>query len=243
MVKRIVSIVPNTITCCNLVAGTLAVIAAFQGPVKTGVLGLTGFELAWLMITAAAAFDFFDGFSARALHAYSPLGKELDSLADLVSFGVAPGMIIFNLFHYLNSPSWVPYLSLVIPVCGALRLARFNIDDRQTSSFIGLPIPANAIFWIGFSAWLVDCSARGPVEGERLWLSVALVPVVALSMVCNLHMFSLKFKNLKIRDNALRFIQIIATFLLIAIIGVPGAALSIALYFILSVIDNRLSGR
>lgn len=238
MVKRIISSVPNAITCCNLLAGTLAIIASFQGMSTPGPLGLTGFELAWLLVTAAAAFDFFDGFAARLLHAYSPLGKELDSLADLVSFGVAPGMIMYNLFHALGTPAWVTFLTLIIPVCGALRLARFNIDDRQSTSFIGLPIPANAIFWIGFSAWLLH-TTPGTLEGSRLWFSAAIVPVLALTMVCNLHMFSLKFQNMKFRSNILRYAQIFATFALLAIFGVPGAALSIALYFILSIVDTR----
>ncbi len=227
--------IPNSITCCNLLSGALACIAAFQGP-AAGPLGLSGFELAWLLITAAAAFDFFDGFAARLLHAYSPLGKELDSLADLISFGLAPGLLMFNLFGYLGAPEWLHYLPLVIPVCGALRLARFNIDTRQTTSFIGLPIPSNAIFWIGCSAWLLE--ERPTASGTTAALLALAVIAISLSMVCSLPMFSLKFHNLRLRDNALRFLLIGATALLLAIFGVPGAALAILLYFVLSIADT-----
>lgn len=95
---------------------------------------------------------FCDGFAARLLHAYSSLGKELDSLCDLVSFGVGPSLLIFNCMTETSATPWLAWMVFLIPVCGALRLARFNVDDRQTTSFIGLPIPANAIFWIGYSA-------------------------------------------------------------------------------------------
>lgn len=234
MANTIKTSIPNAVTCCNLLSGALACIAAFHGQ-ATVAGGLSGFEAAWLLITAAAAFDFFDGFAARLLHAYSPLGKELDSLADLVSFGLAPGLLMYNLLTTYAAPEWTHFLPLMIPVCGALRLARFNIDTRQATTFIGLPIPANALFWIGCSAWVLGSDS---LEGSRLWLVVALVAAVSLSMVCNLRMFSLKFENMKLQGNMMRFLLIASTAALLIIFGVQGAALAIVLYFILSIIDN-----
>ena len=131
--------IPNFITCLNLFSGCVGVYLAFQG----------NFQGAFIAVIVSAVFDFFDGFAARLLKAYSPMGKELDSLADMVSFGVLPGAMVFSLLSKTGISEWLPYVAFVIPVFSGLRLAKFNIDERQTSSFIGLPTPANAIFWGG----------------------------------------------------------------------------------------------
>lgn len=242
MIKRIISSIPNTITCCNLLSGCLACIAAFHAADADVLWGLTGLQLAWVLIGAATVFDFCDGLAARLLRAHSLLGKELDSLADLVSFGLAPGLMMHNLLIALEAPQWAPWLALCIPVLGALRLARFNVDDRQTTSFIGLPIPSNAIFWIGYSAWLTGCHspiAHGaPIDGWPLWLTVALIPAIALMMVCGLHMFSLKFKSMRPKVNVMRYIILLAAILLLLTVGVAGLALAILLYIALSIIDQ-----
>ena len=135
--------IPNTVTCCNLFSGCLAIVWAYQG----------NYQVALSFILLGAVFDFFDGMLARALQAYSPLGKELDSLADDITFGVAPSMIVFSLFKEVSVPAflspvagYLPYAAFLIAVFSALRLAKFNIDTRQTSSFIGVPTPANALF-------------------------------------------------------------------------------------------------
>src|ERR1035437_3641113 len=142
--------IPNFITCLNLFSGCVGVYLAFQG----------NFQGAFIAIIVSAVFDFFDGFAARLLKAYSPMGKELDSLADMVSFGLAPGAIVFSLLSETGINEWLPYLAFIIPVFSGLRLAKFNIDASQTTSFIGLPVPANAIFWAGlvysFPALLID---------------------------------------------------------------------------------------
>ena len=138
----------------NLFSGCMAVVSAFHFNETIG--AMQGYEWAFLFIGLATVFDFCDGLSARLLHAYSALGKELDSLSDLVSFGVAPAALVFNLIQS-QTGSWVAFLAFLIAVFGALRLAKFNIDDRQTTSFIGLPIPANAIFWPG--TWTSAISA------------------------------------------------------------------------------------
>ena len=112
---------------------------------------MQGYQVAFVLIALAAVFDFFDGFTARLLHAVSPLGKELDSLSDAVSFGLAPGMVLYNMLVQYEPESGVAYIAMLIPVFGALRLAKFNVSTDQSTTFTGLPIPANAIFWIGFT--------------------------------------------------------------------------------------------
>lgn len=136
--------IPNTITSCNLFCGCIASYMAFHSK----------YELALLFIVLGATFDFFDGMTARLLHVSSPIGKELDSLADDITFGLAPAAIAFSLFKEVHYPDFLqplsgimPYTAFLIAVFSALRLAKFNLDERQTSSFIGMPTPANALFW------------------------------------------------------------------------------------------------
>ena len=139
--------IPNTVTCLNLFSGCIACVMAFEAR----------YDLALLFIILSAVFDFFDGMLARVLNAHSIIGKDLDSLADDVSFGVAPSLIVFSLLKEMYYPAsmefiapYLPYAAFLISVFSALRLAKFNNDTRQTSSFIGLPVPANALFWGSF---------------------------------------------------------------------------------------------
>ena len=151
MTHKIKGEIPNTITCLNLLCGCMAVISAFgTGPSY----GIESYQWAFIFIGLASIFDFCDGAMARLIHAYSPLGKELDSLSDLVSFGLAPAMLLYVTIGSLSSIHWMPYTALAIAICGGIRLARFNVDTRQTTEFIGLPIPANAIFWVGAIAFM-----------------------------------------------------------------------------------------
>ena len=130
--------IPNTITCLNLISGCIATYLAFQNK----------FEWALLMIVVGAVFDFFDGMVARLLHVSSPIGKELDSLADCITFGFAPSAIVFSYLCTLPSHlPYLPFLAFVMAAFSAIRLAKFNLDERQTLGFIGLPTPANALFW------------------------------------------------------------------------------------------------
>ena len=216
----IVKNIPNTITCLNLAAGVMAIICASAGD-------------ATLWGTAAVA-DFLDGFAARLLHAYSDLGKELDSLCDLVSFGVAPAMIMYNCLDAMSTAEWVKWLVLLIPVCGALRLARFNIDTRQTTSFIGLPIPANAIFWIGYSAL-----CYGGAEFLTQWWMAALAIVLeSWLMVSPLRLFSLKFKTWGWKGNMWRWMLVVTAVVLVFCMGVPGLMWLIVAYVLYGVFDN-----
>ena len=221
--KRLSSYIPNIITCCNLTAGSLAVIMALRGT----------FEQAAIFILIAAVCDFLDGLSARLLHAYSDMGKELDSLSDLISFGLAPGLMVYALLNdYLLLPygnlEYLAYIALLIPVAGGIRLAKFNVADRQTTSFIGLPIPANALFWIGVC--FADTRDWHPV------IILALIVLFSYLMVSNLPMFSLKASNLSWSNNKLRYILIITSLGLIIWLGLTGLAGAIIAYILLSLI-------
>ena len=230
MIKRIISCIPNTITCLNLLSGAMAVILSFH--LKEEFCGLPALTLAFIFIGAAAVFDFCDGAAARALKAYSALGKELDSLSDLVSFGLAPAMLIFNSMEIFGAGAW-SFAALFIAVMGALRLAKFNIDDRQATSFLGLPIPANAIFWVGALAW-IDGHGFPPV-----WVMMVLIASTGLLMVSNLPMFSLKFKNFNLRENIRRYALILAAVLFVIYDGVAGLAWTIVFYLVLSLVPER----
>ena len=212
----------------NLLSGVVAIIFAFHFN-EDICWGLKGFQWSFICIAASALFDFCDGASARLLHAYSALGKELDSLSDLVSFGVAPAMLMLNALLLSTGGCWLSYAALFIPVMGALRLAKFNIDETQKTTFSGLPIPANAIFWIGYVNMIAADGVKFPV-----WVSVAIIVAVSLMMVVNMRMFSLKFKNFSLRDNWLRFLIIAATVALVAIFGGTGLMWTILLYILLS---------
>ncbi len=228
MFRRIINSIPNTITTLNLLSGVAPIIFSFHFADQIG--DLRGYQWAFICIGCAALFDFADGASARLLHAYSDLGKELDSLADLVSFGVAPSMLVFNVINFANQTTLSPWaiVALLIPAMGALRLARFNIDTRQTTSFIGLPIPAGAIFWIGLVSWTMTSGYPGN------WIMAVLVAGMSLMMVSNLGMFSLKFKNFNFAENIHRYIIVIAAILFVIFCGLTGLMWTIFFYIILS---------
>lgn len=225
--KAIINNIPNFLTLMNLLSGIIAIIFAFDSFGQFGLM--PGWRWAALMIGIAALFDFFDGAVARLLNARSPIGKELDSLADMVSFGVAPALLLMNILLYAGG-GWIAYTALFLPLMGAVRLAIFNIDASQTTEFKGLPIPANAIFWIGFVAMMVVWGLH--IDSR---LMIILIGLMGILMVSRLRMFSLKFHNLRFRGNVLRYGIIIAAALLVAILGLPGLTLTIMLYIALSV--------
>lgn len=194
--------------------------------------GLPAYQWSFIFIAIGAVADFLDGFAARALHAYSNLGKELDSLCDMVTFGVAPAMILLHLFLNYGVSPWLGWAALLIPVAGGIRLARFNIDTRQTSTFIGLPIPANAIFWIGYSALF----AQDGVEflSEWYWF----IPILLIEcwlMNCPLRIFSLKLKNLNLKENFPRYLLVLAALICCITLGVGGLLWLIVFYVGLSI--------
>ena len=177
--------IPNTITSMNLLCGALGVIFTFQGRL----------DLAFYLMIAAAVLDFFDGFAARLLKAYSPLGKELDSLADLVSFGLLPALMLHRRMIEGGETGFLTYIPLVIVIFSALRLAKFNIDDRQTENFLGLPTPACAI-WCGSLIYAADNGISSGVEMlHNPYFIPAASVIMALLLVCEIPMLSMKFKK------------------------------------------------
>lgn len=221
--------IPNTVTCCNLFSGCIATVMAYE----------MRYDLALMFIVLAAVFDFFDGMLARLLDARSPIGKDIDSLADDISFGLAPAMTVFSLFKEVHYPAflagfapWMPYTAFLIAVFSALRLAKFNIDTRQTTSFIGMPTPANALFWASLTA-----GAHGFLTSEGFnaaWLFV-MVCLFSYLLVAEIPMFSLKFKNLSWASNKTQYIFLAVCIVLLATLGISGFAACISWYLLLSV--------
>lgn len=217
-------------TLLNLAAGVMAIICAFRG---TGPWwGLEGWQWGAIFIGIGAVADFLDGFFARLLKAYSELGKELDSLSDLVSFGVAPALLVFNVMEGIEEiEPWLKWAMLLVPAVAAVRLARFNIDTRHTTFFFGLPVPANAIFWIGY------CSL---MEGGAHFLTLSAIFVPVLLLECWLMLSPLRLMSLKMHDYAFRGLNIwryalaVAAVALVFCMGVSGFMWLIVFYVILS---------
>ncbi len=227
--------IPNFITSLNLASGFIAAIYALNGNLVTA---------SWLIL-AAMVFDFLDGFSARILKAYSDIGKELDSLADIVSFGVAPALIIYQLTDRSLSPdtSSVVLLSVVImPVCAGLRLAKFNIDETQTKSFKGLPTPANALAVISV---VIAAHYTGPgILTNFTGSAIALILftfILSLLMVTRLPLLSLKTNHVKFKGNEGRYILILILATSFALLGLKAAPLIIPLYIITSLLSLLFS--
>ena len=232
MANAITRHIPNTITCLNLFSGCIACVMAFEA----------NYIWAAFFILLSSIFDFFDGLTARLLKAYSPMGKELDSLADDISFGVAPALMVFSLFKEVHYPefltgiaTYIPYFAFVIAVFSALRLAKFNIDERQTSSFIGLPVPANALFWASLIVGAHDFLTS--THFNAIYLALLVILFSGL-LVSEIPMFALKFKNLSWADNKIAFIFILVCIPLLVFLQVSGFAACIVWYILLSAITK-----
>jgi CDP-diacylglycerol--serine O-phosphatidyltransferase len=220
--------IPNSLSCLNLFCGCVACIAAFSGD----------FLLTGIWVVAGAVADFFDGFAARLLKSYSPIGKELDSLADDVTFGLAPAVAVFSFLqtavvaYSFPAVEYIPYLAFLLAVFSALRLAKFNIDERQTSSFIGLPTPANALFWVSL---LIGIEQYAATHHYVFWIVVALIIVFSFLLVCELPMFSLKMKNFSWKDNKLQYTLTVCIVVSVIFLKFSGLAVGILIYILLSV--------
>lgn len=222
--------IPNSITCLNLISGCIATYWAFQGDA----------QLALLFIVIGAVFDFFDGMVARLLHVSSPIGKELDSLADDITFGFAPSAIVFNFLVPLTthlSPI-IPYLAFIMAAFSALRLAKFNLDERQALGFIGLPTPANALFWGSLLVGLGEEIATLPYAG---YLILAGVLISSYLLVAEIPMFALKFKTWGWKGNEIKYIFLLTCIPLLLLLEISGLAAIIAWYVILSVVSTQLA--
>ncbi len=234
--------IPNFITSLNVLCGSIAVVYILKGMLSTAVL----------LIFLAAVFDFLDGMSARLLKAYSPIGKELDSLADMISFGLAPGLIMYKLLeisifkeavlpdlesNFSATELLVVGCSFLIPIFSALRLAKFNVDERQTSSFIGLPTPANALFICSLA--LIE--EHGTLPGiDHFLLSTPVLIAITLFfsylLVAEIPMFSLKFKNLSWKANRVQFLFLAGSVLLLSALQLYGISAIVLLFIAISVV-------
>jgi len=233
--------IPNFITILNLTAGCFSIVSVFDNNIF----------MASIFIFASAIFDFLDGTFARILNAKSEIGKQLDSLADIVSFGVAPGMIVYQLLNKSNfliipdntAFQFLVFAAFLIPAFSAIRLAKFNLDVNQSDSFIGLPVPANAIF-IASLPIISDLNLFNYVWLNEIvfntWFLIALCIITSYLLISKIPMFALKFKNLKWKENKLRFIFLIICVTLLVIFQFLAIPMIIILYILFSAFESLL---
>ncbi|MBR2244259.1 MAG: CDP-diacylglycerol--serine O-phosphatidyltransferase [Prevotella sp.] len=219
--------IPNTITCCNLISGCIATFWAFQ----------SDYQMALLFIVIGAVFDFFDGMSARLLGVSSPIGKELDSLADCITFGFAPSAIVFSFLcsSHIHLP-YVPFWAFIMAAFSALRLAKFNLDERQALGFIGLPTPANALFWGSLIAGSGEWIANIPYATYLILLGTFISSYLLISEI---PMFALKFKHWGWKGNDIKYIFLLTCIPLLVFLQISGLAAIIAWYIILSIMASK----
>lgn len=223
--------VPNIITLLNLFCGCIAIVFVAQND----------FITAFFFVCLGIFFDFFDGFFARLFKVSSPLGLQLDSLADMVTSGLVPGFTMFMMLSKfdLKPESYVPYLGFIITLGACYRLANFNIDTRQTNSFIGLPTPANALFILSLPLIMQEDNYRFISELlTTSWFLLVVTVLSALVMNAEIALFSLKIKKLNLKDNALQFTFLLLSVLLLFIFHFLGVALVILMYVLLSIMQN-----
>ncbi|MES2279654.1 MAG: CDP-diacylglycerol--serine O-phosphatidyltransferase [Bacteroidota bacterium] len=233
MRKRVKKHLPNAITCANLFSGCVGIVFAFSD----------NLIVAAYCIFLAAIFDFFDGFASRVLQSFSGIGKELDSLADMVSFGVLPSVMMYKLFlatpQIHNVSPYLNFIAFLIPVFSALRLAKFNVDTRQAEKFIGLPTPANAILIASFPLILEHHNRiYSNYISNPIILSVFVVVMCAL-LVAELPLMSLKFKNRDFHENIYRYLLLLFSAILILFFKFAAVPVVIFLYIILSIIQFK----
>ena len=212
--------IPNFLTCCNLVCGCVGIIFLLEGrhtPVA-------------YFVWAACIFDFFDGFAARLLKISSPIGKELDSLADMVSFGVLPSLFMYTMLAFESPFSNLPYIALLIALCSALRLAIFNLDETQSDSFKGLPTPANALFITAIP--FLESPVFDVVHSPVVLCCISII--FSMLLVSRIDLFALKFKNFRWPENKIRFTFLALAVLLLAVLQWAALPLIILLYIALS---------
>jgi len=229
--------IPNAVTLLNLISGSVAAILLLKGyPTEAA-----------LLVGLSALFDFLDGFFAKLLNVKSMIGKELDSLADVISFGLVPALFLYYIMsrnELVESGntlySILPYFSLLIAAFSALRLAKFNLDNRQTVSFLGLPTPANAVFIVSFAIVVLQGNSGFSIIDNiagNLWVQLLIIPVSCVLLISELPMFSLKFyKGYGFKTNIIRYTFLLGTIILVVLLSWTGILFSIMLYIIMSVI-------
>ena len=234
---KIVKHIPNTITCCNLISGCISI------------LFLCNNHVLWAsaMIFVAAVFDFLDGFAARTLNAKSPIGGELDSLSDVVSFGVAPSFIVAWFLSNMGIGWWIhdvnafPMLAFILAAFAAVRLAKFNIDTRQSTSFIGLPVPAVGLFIASLPFMLFNIGNDSALYTcvVNPYFMLAMVAIFSWLMISEVPFFSFKLKNLRFKDNILRYFVVIFAIVAVIILNLVALPFVFLFYILLSVICYR----
>ena len=219
--------VPNAITLLNLFCGCIALVA----------IANSNFYFGFAFVCLGIFFDFFDGFFARMFKVSSPLGLQLDSLADMVTSGVVPGFVMYSMFAMTSENPYLPYFGFIITLGACYRLANFNIDERQTDSFIGLPTPANALFMLSLP--LIPKSTIIIALFENAWVLGLITLLSAYIMNAEIPLFSLKIKKLTFKDNALPMIFLLLSLLLLIFFRFLGVTLVILMYVLLSMINNK----
>lgn len=228
--------IPNLITLLNLLCGSIALVFA----------GESNFEMTFFFVCLGIFFDFFDGFFARLLNVSSPLGLQLDSLADMVTSGVVPGFVMFKMIYNCVDldPSliYLPYFGFIITLGSCYRLANFNIDTRQSDSFIGLPTPANAIFILSLPLILKNSDSLLVLEiVSNQWILLFVSILSAFILNAEIPLFALKVKKFNLKDNALQLFFILISMLLLVLLKFEGIALIIVFYVLLSIITNKFT--
>ena len=227
--------IPNSITLLNLFSGCIAVVYAIGGDMKYTAL----------FVCAGIFFDFFDGLVARKLKVQSELGLQLDSLADMVTSGLVPGLVLYHLLGLTTQFSWdtfgvLPYFGLLVTLASAYRLAKFNISDNQSDSFIGLPTPANTL-WIIALPLILEYQSNDVIHGLVLnpWVLIFLTLLSCYLLNAPIKLIALKFKNWSFKDNMYRYLLISSSLVVLMIFQFSGIPLVIIGYVVLSVISNK----
>ena len=219
--------VPNAITLLNLFCGCIALVSIAKGDFYGG----------FIFVCLGIFLDFFDGFFARLFKVSSPLGLQLDSLADMVTSGVVPGYVMYSMFAMMTDNVYVPFIGFVITLGACFRLANFNIDERQTDSFIGLPTPANALFFLSLP--LIPKSMLVIELFTNLWFLIVISLLSAYIMNAEIPLFSLKIKKLNFKDNILPMVFLFLSVLLLLFFQFSGIPLVILMYILMSIINNK----
>ena len=211
--------IPNIITLLNLIAGCIGIVLVLSGSPSDGIL--------WVCI--AVFFDYFDGFAARKMNIISSIGKELDSLADMVSFGVLPGIVMYKLLLPLEPFEYAAYFAFLIPAFSALRLSKFNTDERQSDTFYGLPTPSNALFLtsLPYLTWSVL---------DNFWVILGIIVCFSYLLISDLRMFALKFTNFSFATNKWKYLAMVVGIILVIVLQVKGISLAIGGYILISLI-------
>ena len=236
---KLKSIIPNSLTALNLFCGCLAVLAFLYDAFLLGVI----------LIFVAALADFFDGFAARLLNVQSELGKQLDSLADMISFGFVPGIIMFkaligdkssDINQLIQSDNYLPFIGFIITVFSGFRLAKFNIDKRQTTSFIGVPTPANTLFFLTIPLiWINEQPGDLAYELSRnIYLLCSLTFIFSYLLIAELPLIALKFKGFTFKKNIARYSLLALSAISIVLFGYLSIPIILLIYILISILES-----